>query len=83
MELKASGVDAVVNDKPVNDYYITKSGATGVKALPEKLTAEEYGIAIAKDNKALQDEINAAFKKVKDSGEYDKIYKKWFGEAGK
>ena len=25
MELKAGGVDAVVNDKPVNEYYITKS----------------------------------------------------------
>ena len=45
MELKGNGVDAVVNDRPVNDYYITKSGETGVKALEEKLTAEDYGIA--------------------------------------
>lgn len=83
MELKAMGVDAVVNDRPVNDYYITKSGATGVKALPEKLTAEDYGIAIAKNNETLQKEINAALKKLKENGEYDKIYKKWFGEGGK
>ena len=80
MELKANGVDAVVNDRPVNDYYITKSGETGVKALPERLTAEDYGIALAKDNTELQTKINDALKKLKENGEYDKIYAKWFGE---
>ena len=83
MELKAGGVDAVVNDKPVNEYYITKSGATGVKELSEKLTAENYGIAMSKDNADLQKEINAALKKLKDNGEYQKIYDKWFGGAKK
>lgn len=81
MELKAGGVDAVVNDKPVNEYYITKSGATGVKELSEKLTAENYGIAMGKDNADLQKEVNAALKKLKDNGEYQKIYDKWFGGA--
>ena len=79
-ELKAQGVDAVVNDRPVNDYYIQKSGATGVKALPDRLTAEDYGIAMPKDNAELQKKVNEALKKLKDSGEYDKIYAKWFGE---
>ena len=79
MELKGHGVDAVVNDRPVNDYYITKSGETGVKALEEKLTAEDYGIALAKDNTELQSKINEALKKLKENGEYDKIYAKWFG----
>ena len=46
MELKSGGVDAVVNDRPVNDYFIQKSGQTGVKALPERLTSEDYGIAV-------------------------------------
>ncbi|WP_033171386.1 basic amino acid ABC transporter substrate-binding protein [Selenomonas sp. ND2010] len=80
MELKAGGVDAVVNDRPVNDYFITKNGAQGVKALEERLTAEDYGIAIGKDNKELQEKINAALKKLKENGEYDKIFAKWFGE---
>ena len=81
MELKAGGVDAVVNDRPVNDYYIMKSGQTGVKALEERLTSEDYGIAIAKDNADMQQKINDALKKLKDSGEYDKIYQKWFGKG--
>ena len=80
MELKAGGADAVVNDRPVNDYYITKSGAQGVKTLDEKLTAEDYGIAMNKDNKELQEKVNAALKKLKENGEYDKIFAKWFGE---
>jgi len=83
MELKANGVDAVVNDRPVNDYYITKTGATGVKALPERLTAEDYGIAIGKDNTELQKKVNDALKKLKENGEYDKIYAKWFGDQKK
>ena len=80
MELKAGGVDAVVNDSPVNDYYIQKSGATGVKALEEKLTAEDYGIAMGKDNAELQKQVNEALKKLHENGEYDKIFAKWFGE---
>ncbi len=80
MELKAGGVDAVMNDRPVNDYYIVESGATGVKALPEAISVAEYGIAVPKDNKKLQKDINAALKKLGENGEYDRIYKKWFGD---
>ena len=83
MELKSGGADAVVNDRPVNDYFITKSGQTGVKELEEKLTSENYGIAVAKDNTELANKINAALKKLKENGEYDKIYAKWFGGAKK
>ena len=50
MELKAGGVDAVVNDRPVNDYYILKSGEKDVRALDELLTSEDYGLAINKNN---------------------------------
>jgi len=81
MELKARGVDAVVNDRPVNDYYINQTQAVGVKSLSDMLSAEEYGIAMAKDNADLQKEIDAALKKLHDNGEYDKIYQKWFGAA--
>ena len=79
IELKARGVDAVVNDRPVNDYYINQSQAVGVKSLDDKLSAEDYGIAMAKDNVELQKKINEALKKLHDNGEYDKIYQKWFG----
>jgi len=44
------------------------------------INAEEYGIAVRKDDKELLEKINASLKKLKDNGEYDKIYAKWFGE---
>ena len=50
MELKAGNVDAVINDLPVNDYYIVKTKATDVKRLDDKLTSEEYGFAMKKGN---------------------------------
>lgn len=77
MELKDGNVDAVVNDRPVNDYFISQ-GFDGVKALPERLTAEDYGIAINKNNPELQKKVNAALKQLKDNGEYKKIFDKWF-----
>ena len=80
MELKAGGVDAVVNDRPVNDYYIHTNEQTGVKVLPDRLTSEDYGIAVAKGNTELLNQINGALKKLKENGEYDKIFAKWFGE---
>ena len=72
-------INPYINDRPVNDYYIHTSGQTGVKTLPERLTSEDYGIAVAKGNTELVGKINAALKKLKENGEYDKIFAKWFG----
>ena len=81
LELKAGGVDAVVNDRPVNDYYITKSGVNDVRRLEELLTSEDYGIASSKKKPEMKKQIDAALKKLHDNGEYDKIFKKWFGNT--
>lgn len=80
LELKAGGVDAVVNDRPVNDYYLSQSGAPQAKSLTEVLSAEDYGIAMNKKNEELAKKVDDALTKVKTSGEYDKIYEKWFGK---
>lgn len=79
MELKAGGVDAVVNDRPVNDYYIAKSNEKNAKTLDDILTAEDYGIAMSKKNPELAKQVDAALDKLKENGEYNKIYEKWFG----
>jgi len=80
LELKAGGVDAVVNDKPVNDYYIAKAGGKDAKEVGQPLTAEEYGIATSKKNKDLTEKIDKALDELKKNGEYDKIFIKWFGK---
>lgn len=79
LELKNGGVDAVVNDLPVNQYYLAQGGSKDAKLVGERLTAEDYGIATAKKNAALNDQINKALDELMKNGEYDKIYEKWFG----
>lgn len=79
MELQAGGVEAVINDKPVSDYYLKQNAAKYAKSLDETLTSEEYGIAFDKKNAELVEKVNQALYELKQSGEYDKIYGKWFG----
>lgn len=79
IELKAGNVDAVINDKPVNAYYMVESGDKDVKVVGEPLTSEEYAIAVKKGNTKLLDKINKALEEIKADGTYAKIYKKWFG----
>ena len=45
----------------------------------EPFTMEYYGIAIKKNNTELIKKLNHALASIKVSGEYDKIYDKWFG----
>jgi polar amino acid transport system substrate-binding protein len=80
MELKAGGVDAVMNDMPVNEYYIKEAGSKDAKQVGTPMNAEDYGIATTKKNTELSEKINKALEEVKKSGEYDQIYMKWFGK---
>lgn len=80
MELKAGGVDAVVSDLPVNEYYLAKSGDKNAKLVGDILNAEEYGMAMTKKNTELTGKVNAALDELKKNGEYDKIHMKWFGK---
>ena len=77
--LKSREVDALINDRPVNDYAIATNQVNAVKVLPDLLTNESYGIAVRKDDTEMLQKINEALKKLHDTGEYDQIYSKWFG----
>lgn len=80
LELKNGGADAVINDAPVVAYYLQQGGSESAKTVGEKMEAEDYGIAVKKDNAKLAAEINKAMAELKKNGEFDKIYKTWFGE---
>lgn len=82
MELKNKGVDAVINDAPVAEYYLAQGGSATAKIVGEVMEAEEYGFAVKKDSK-LAGELNKALNDLKKNGEYDKIYKTWFGDKKK
>ena len=79
LELKQGGCLAVINDKPVVDYYLARRGDKTVTTLPQVFDAEYYGFGVKKGNKEMVAKLNEGLKKVRESGEYDQIYQKWFG----
>lgn len=80
LELQNGGVDVVINDTPVNEYYVLNKGAAFSKTLPVQLHEEDLGIAVKKNNQELCSKINDGLQAIKKSGEYTEIYKKWFGK---
>ena len=60
--------------------YIAEIFRAGIQSIDKgQMEAEQYGIAVKKDSKLAAD-INKAMVELKKSGEFDKIYKKWFGD---
>ena len=83
LELKNKGVEAVIIDKPVAEYFLaTGGGKDYAKIVGDTMEAESYGISLKK-NSPLTKEINKALLDLKKNGEYDKLYTKWFGAVKK
>ena len=78
LELQNGGVDATVIDLPVAQYYSTKHPDQHIKFMAYPNTKEYLGLAMNKDNKALQEQINKAIADMKADGEFNTLYKKWF-----
>jgi len=68
-------IDAVIIDNEPAKVYVSQND--GLKIVDEAFTYEEYAIAIAKDNDKLLNDVNAAIKKLKDSGKLDEIVAKY------
>lgn len=76
--LQAGNVFAVINDLPVT-ADVVKDESKGLAMIAQIPTGEQYGFGVSKDNPELLKAVNDALAKVKESGEYATIYKKWFG----
>mgnify|MGYP004718230027 CR=1 FL=1 len=80
MDLENGRVDAIVGDEIVGRYYMSKH--------PEAIDAvdvavgpvSQFGIAFAKDNKALRDDVQKVLDEMKADGTTAKISEKWFGK---
>ncbi len=77
--LKNHEVDAVVFDAPVIEYFLKNEGGESFEIVGELFDKQNYGIALQSGSK-LREKINQAFLLIKESGRYDIIYRKWFGE---
>jgi polar amino acid transport system substrate-binding protein len=71
-------VDAGINDNGV--LYDWVKDKTDFEVAKEFDTGEKYGFGVRKGNTELLKTINDVFAKAKSSGEYDRIYQKWFGK---
>jgi polar amino acid transport system substrate-binding protein len=76
--VKTGQVEAAINDNGVVLDFIKDNPDVEVTAQFE--TGEQYGFGIRKGNAALLAKANEVLAKAKSSGEYDKIYEKWFGK---
>ncbi|MDS8854837.1 transporter substrate-binding domain-containing protein, partial [Streptococcus pneumoniae] len=65
---------------PVIAYAIAESDLA-LKTVGDRLTGDQYGIAVLKgENAELLEQINAGLQELRDSGEYDEILNKYIGE---
>ena len=71
---------AVVDTRANNEYFIFKNDFKGmmVKALETKKYSQIYRISVQKGNVELADSFSRAIRFMRQNGELDKIYRKWF-----
>ena len=79
-QLQNGEVDAVVVDSTVADGFINSSDAFKI-AYEDQEEAEQFGIAMAKENTGLQKAINQALKELEEEGFIEESYNYWFGSA--
>lgn len=82
LELNNGGCEAVINDRPVNLYYLKKAGLDSLIDFVDpkfKESVDKFGIAVRKGNTDLINKINKGLAQLKESGELDQIHLKWFG----
>ena len=83
LELKSGGCEAMVNDRPVNLYFMASQGSEGMYEIDELLDAENMAMVVPKGNDELLEQVNTALKALRDNGTYQQIYDKWFANTSK
>ncbi|MBP7811594.1 MAG: transporter substrate-binding domain-containing protein [Candidatus Moranbacteria bacterium] len=78
-KLKEGAVEAVVFDAPVAIYYAKNDRDKQIEIVGELFEKQKYGIAL-REGSEWREPINRAVLKIVESGRYDALYKKWFGE---
>lgn len=79
-DLEAKRSDVMVIDEIFARYYIkNQDNPDNYYILENDLGKEKIAVGMRKDDTALVEAVNKAFKEQKEDGTYDKIYDKWLG----
>lgn len=78
MDLDVGGVDAVLMDQVVAEYYITTKQAD-YRILEETLVPEEYAIGFRKADEALCSKVEEILLAMVEDGTLEEITTQWFG----
>ena len=80
MDLENGRVDAVIGDEIVGRYYMSKHPDT-IDAVDVAVgPVSQFGIAFAKDNQKLRDDVQKVLDEMVKDGTVAKISEKWFGK---
>lgn len=71
-------LEAVVHDAPILAYYASHEGQGEVTLTGPLFKAEKYGIALAETSPLLE-QVNRALLKLRENGQYQRVYERWFG----
>ncbi|MFS4581528.1 transporter substrate-binding domain-containing protein [Phaeobacter sp. C3_T13_0] len=77
---ETGAIRVVVFDAPVLDHYMESDGHKHGRAVSQVFLREDYGLLLP-DRSPHLEEINRALLALRENGEYDDIYRKWFGKA--
>lgn len=80
-QLDNGEVDAVVVDSTVADGYLATNADKYEKAFQDESEPEQFGVAMGKDNTALQAAVNKAVAALTKEGFFDDEYANWFKSA--
>ncbi|WP_027722910.1 transporter substrate-binding domain-containing protein [Maridesulfovibrio zosterae] len=71
--------DAALLGKLQTIFQLKRDGLTNIKSVGSGFGFGEYCFAVRKDDIKLLGQLNEGLNLIKKTGEYDEIYKKWFG----
>ncbi len=77
--LSAGEYDCALINKLQGQYVIKNYGLSNLQHVGKTIQPKEICIAVAKDREDLLAQLNDGLQIIKSTGEYDKLYEKWFG----
>lgn len=77
-ELNSKRIDAIILDNAPATTYIHNNPK--LKILDQKLSTENYAVAVSKDDHELLSQVNKTIDRIKTDGTYDQMMTKYFGD---